>query len=121
MYKYQMFGILIVGSLSCLGCSRPMIYYKTITELRQMGGEVQTRHLRVGGDIQCNSITRIAGTLRFNLVQEKQVLTVEYEGRRDSLPNTFRDGAQAVVDGHLGADGVFHASEVQARCQSMNC
>jgi cytochrome c-type biogenesis protein CcmE len=89
MYKYQMFGILIVGSLSCLGCSRPMIYYKTITELRQMGGEAQTRHLRVGGDIQCNSIAHIAGALRFNLVQGKQVLTVEYEGRRDSLPNTF--------------------------------
>ena len=36
----------------------------------------------------------------------------------DPLPDTFRDGAQALADGKLGPDGVFHASEVQAKCAS---
>jgi cytochrome c-type biogenesis protein CcmE len=120
MRKCQKVGVLIVGSLSFLGCSGPT-YYVTVTQLRQMGSEAQTRHLRVGGEIQCNSIAHIVGALRFNLVQGKQVLTVEYEGRRDSLPDTFRDGAQALADGHLGADGIFHASVIQAKSAPMKC
>jgi cytochrome c-type biogenesis protein CcmE len=34
------------------------------------------------------------------------------------LPDTFRDGAQALADGAMGADGVFHASKIQAKCAS---
>jgi cytochrome c-type biogenesis protein CcmE len=71
----------------------------------------------VGGDVQTNSIVHQAGLVKFNLVQDKQILTVAYEGR-DPLPDTFRDGAQALADGRLGPDGVFHASEIQAKCAS---
>jgi cytochrome c-type biogenesis protein CcmE len=120
MHRCQTLGLLIGSALSFLACSGPT-YYVTITQLRRMDSEAQTRHLRVGGDIQCNSITRIAGAVKFNLVQDNQALTVEYEGRRDSLPDTFRDGAQALADGRLDADGVFHASGIQAKSQPMNC
>jgi len=123
MHKYGKFAILmaiIVGSLVWLataGFSGSTTYYKTITELQQMGGSAQTRHVRVGGDVQGNSITHEAGMVKFNLVQDKQILRVAYEGR-DPLPDTFRDGAQALADGRLGADGVFHATEIQAKCAS---
>ena len=36
----------------------------------------------------------------------------------DPLPDTFKDNAQALADGKLGPDGVFHASKVQAKCAS---
>ena len=36
----------------------------------------------------------------------------------DPLPDTFKDDAQALADGKLGQDGVFHASKVQAKCAS---
>ena len=36
----------------------------------------------------------------------------------DPLPDTFRDGAQALADGRMGRDGVFHASKIQAKCAS---
>jgi cytochrome c-type biogenesis protein CcmE len=123
MQKYGKFAILmalIVGSLLWLasaGIKGSQTYYKTIAELRQMGGEAQSRHVRVGGDVQGSSIVHKAGLVTFNLVQDKQVLTVAYEGR-DPLPDTFRDGAQALADGRLGPDGVFHASEIQAKCAS---
>ena len=123
MHKYGKFAVLmaiIVGSLIWLataGISGSTTYYKTITELRQMGGSAQSRHVRVGGDVQGNSITHVAGMVKFNLVQDKQILTVAYEGR-DPLPDTFRDGAQALADGRLGSDGVFHATEIQAKCAS---
>jgi cytochrome c-type biogenesis protein CcmE len=123
MHKYGKFAILmaiIVGSLLWLataGISGSTTYYKTITELQQMGGSAQTRHVRVGGDVQGNSIKHEAGSVKFNLVQDKQILRVAYEGR-DPLPDTFRDGAQALADGRLGPDGVFHATEIQAKCAS---
>ena len=123
MHKYGKFAILmaiIVGSLIWLATasfSGSTTYYKTITELRSMGGSAQTRHVRVGGDVQSNSIIHEAGLVKFNLVQDKQILTVAYEGR-DPPPDTFRDGAQALADGRLGSDGVFHATEIQAKCAS---
>ena len=36
----------------------------------------------------------------------------------DPLPDTFRDGAQALADGKMGPDGVFRASQIQAKCAS---
>jgi cytochrome c-type biogenesis protein CcmE len=123
MHKYGKFAILmaiIVGSLLWLataGIQGSQTYYKTITELRQMGDNAKSRHVRVGGDVQSNSIVHAAGQVRFNLVQDKEILPVAYEGR-DPLPDTFRDGAQALADGRLGPDGVFHASEIQAKCAS---
>src|SRR6202012_4169865 len=123
MQKYGKFAILralTVGSLLWLataGIKGSQTYYKTIAELRQMGGEAQSRHVRVGGDVQGNSIVHEAGLVKFNLVQDKQILRVAYEGR-DPLPDTVRDGAQALADGRLGPDNVFHASEIQAKCAS---
>jgi cytochrome c-type biogenesis protein CcmE len=123
MNKYGKFAILmaiIVGSLGFLaynGIQGNETYYKTITELRQMGDSAKVRHVRVGGDVQSNSIIHAAGAVTFNLVQDKQVLRVSYEGR-DPLPDTFKDGAQALADGRLGPDNVFHAQEIQAKCAS---
>ncbi len=123
MQKYGKFAILmaiIVGSLLWLataGIQGSQTYYKTITELQQMGDTAQSRHVRVGGDVQAKSIVHEGTLTKFNLVQDKQILPVVYEGR-DPLPDTFRDGAQALADGKLGPDKVFHASEIQAKCAS---
>ena len=123
MNKYGKFAVLmaiIVGSLGFLaytGFQGNETYYKTITELRQMGDSAKARHVRVGGDVQTNSIVHAAGAVTFKLVQDKEVLPVSYEGR-DPLPDTFKDGAQALADGRLGPDGVFHAQEIQAKCAS---
>ena len=96
MNKYGKFAVLmaiIVGSLGFLaysGIQGNTTYYKTITELRQMGDGAKVRHIRVGGDVEGNSIVHAAGAVTFNLVQDKQVLRVSYEGR-DPLPDTFRE------------------------------
>src|SRR5262245_34979811 len=123
MSKYWKFGVLmavIVGSLVWLataGITGSQTYYKTVAELNQMGGSAVSRHVRVGGDSQSNSIVRSAGVVHFVLKQDSLTLPVAYEGR-DPLPDTFKDGAQALADGRLGPDGVFHASEIQAKCAS---
>jgi cytochrome c-type biogenesis protein CcmE len=36
----------------------------------------------------------------------------------DTLPDTFKDGAQAIVDGDYLANGDFRADKIQAKCAS---
>ena len=123
MHKYGKFAILIaiiVGSLLWLataGIGSSQTYYKTISEVQKMGPAAGSKNVRVGGDVQTNSIVRQGNIVKFNLVQNSLILPVAYEGR-DPLPDTFKDGAQALAGGRLGPDGVFHASEIQAKCAS---
>ncbi len=123
MKTWAKFGILmtaIVGTLVWLaagGISESKTYYKTITELQQMGDRAKDQKIRVGGDVAAGSIERSGRDVHFTLSQDKTSLKVVYSGI-DPLPDTFRDGAQALADGKLGTDGVFHANKIQAKCAS---
>ncbi len=123
MKKYGKFAalvVVIVGTLIWLataGIKENQTYYKTIAELGQMGDQAYSRRLRVGGDISEGSIVRKGNVVEFLLVQEKLNLKVAYDGS-DPLPDTFRGGAQALADGKMGRDGVFHANKIQAKCAS---
>jgi cytochrome c-type biogenesis protein CcmE len=99
------------------GISESKTYYKTIAELGTMGDQAKGKRLRVGGDVQAGSIVRNGAEVSFVLHQESVKLKVVYNGV-DPLPDTFKDGAQALADGKLGPDGVFQASKIQAKCAS---
>ena len=123
MRKYGKFAALIVVVIGVLvwlaaaGMKETQTYYKTIDELAQMGDRAYASRVRVGGDVESGSIQRAGGSVQFVLVQEKARLKVSYNGS-DPLPDTFKDGAQALADGKLGKDGVFQAGKVQAKCAS---
>lgn len=118
--KFAALIIAIIGTLVWLGAggiNESKTYYKTVAELGQMGPAAQGKRLRVAGDVEEGSIVREGRQVRFVLTQESLKLPVVYTGA-EPLPDTFRDGAQALADGEIGADGVFHASKVQAKCAS---
>ena len=124
MKKYGKFAALIVvviGTLIWLataGMSENKTYYKTITELGQMGDRAYDQRIRVGGDVAAGSIQRVGNEVQFTLTQDNNSkLKVAYAGT-DPLPDTFKDGAQALADGKLGKDGVFRAQKIQAKCAS---
>jgi cytochrome c-type biogenesis protein CcmE len=123
MNTYAKFGAMvavIIGVLVWLamgGISDSKTYYKTIAELGQMGDQAKGKRLRVGGDVQAGSIVRNGAEVAFVMHQEAKTLKVVYSGI-DPLPDTFKDGAQALADGKLGPDGVFQASKIQAKCAS---
>lgn len=129
MHKNIKFGLIIavilgtLGWLAAGGINQTASYYKEIAELQKLGPNAVDRRLRVGGDVEANSITREGRDVRFVLVQEKdgvkRRLNVVYSGI-DPLPDTFKDNApcQALVDGKLGSDNVFHATKLQAKCAS---
>src|SRR5947208_17180438 len=82
-----------------------------------MGQDAAKKRLRVAGDIEKDSIQRKGSEVAFVLVGENQKLPVIYTGT-EPLPDTFRDGAQALAEGKMGPDGAFHAAKIQAKCAS---
>lgn len=118
--KFAVLITVIVGTLAWLavgGVTESKAYYKTIPEVHAMGPKALAQRLRVAGDVETGSIQRDGKTVKFVIFQEKQKLNVVYSGN-DPLPDTFRDGAQALADGRLQADGTFHANKIQAKCAS---
>jgi len=130
MSKNIKFGLIIavilgtLGWLAAGGINQTASYYKEIAELDRLApNDNVDKRLRVGGDVELNSISRDGRDVHFVLVQEKdgvkRRLKVVYSGI-DPLPDTFKDNApcQALVDGKLGSDNVFHATKLQAKCAS---
>lgn len=128
MKPYMKFGLVIaivVATLAWLavgGVQNTSTYYKTVAELQSMGQNSQGKRLRVGGDVVKGSIHRQGNEVSFQLIQQEgaaqgHTLNVRYNGT-DPLPDTFRDDAQALADGHMNADGTFTANKIQAKCAS---
>jgi len=67
---------------------------------------------RMGGLVKQGSIQREGMTTRFIITDTAKEIPVAYTG---ILPDLFRDGKGAIVQGKLGADGLFSASEVLAK------
>ena len=92
-------------------------YYVTIGELQSLGSKAYTRHLRVAGNVQPGSIHRVGPGAEFTLLEQGKTLRVDYRGS-EPPPDTFKDDAQALAVGTFGHDGVFHATQIQAKCAS---
>ena len=72
------------------------------------------RSFRIGGLVEQGSVQRQSDglTVRFVVTDTAKSVAVVYSG---ILPDLFREGKGVVVQGKLGADGVFSASEVLAK------
>jgi cytochrome c-type biogenesis protein CcmE len=119
-WKFAALVAVIVGTLVWLaagGISENKTYYKTVAELQQMGDRAQGKRLRVAGDVEPGSIVRNGREVSFVLRQEQRKLKVVYNSS-SPLPDTFKDGAQALADGKIGPNNVFLASAIQAKCAS---
>lgn len=107
----------VIAYLAITGVQSNKSYYVTINELQAMGHKAYSRHLRVSGDVAPGTIQRNGTNMHFVLTEQGHNLTVNYTGE-DPAPDTFKDNAQALAIGTLGHDGVFHATELQAKCAS---
>jgi cytochrome c-type biogenesis protein CcmE len=107
----------LLGYLAYTGVQDSKSYYVTITELHKMGNGAYSKRLRVAGNVQPGSIKRTGTHVQFVLVEQNQLLPVDYSGT-EAPPDTFKDDSQALADGNFGHDGVFHAKQLQAKCAS---
>jgi cytochrome c-type biogenesis protein CcmE len=109
--------LLLLGYLAYTGVQDSKSYYVTISELHKMGNGAYSKRLRVAGNVQPGSIKRTGTHVEFVLMEQNQLLSVDYTGT-EAPPDTFKDDSQALADGNFGRDGVFHAKGLQAKCAS---
>ncbi|MDO9449740.1 MAG: cytochrome c maturation protein CcmE [Rugosibacter sp.] len=84
-----------------------------ITPTEVVAGKApQGKAFRIGGMVKEGSIERQGMAVRFIITDMAKEIPVTYTG---ILPDLFRDGKGAVVQGRLGSDGLFAASEVLAK------
>ncbi len=112
-------GIIVVTlvTLGWVGARESKTYYHTISELSSMKSGEMHQRMRVSGYVEQGTIQRLPGRVDFVLSEEGRKLPVSYTGTAP-LPDTFKDDAQALVEGRLGSDGKFTAEQVQAKCAS---
>jgi cytochrome c-type biogenesis protein CcmE len=106
-----------VAYLALTGARDNKSYYVTISELQGMGNKAYVRHLRVAGNVAPGSIHRVGTYVDFTLLEQNKKLDVSYKGV-EPPPDTFKDDSQALAVGTYGKDGVFHATQLQAKCAS---
>jgi len=106
-----------IGYFAVSGFQEGKAYYKTIDEYEEMGTDADGKRLRVAGFVGAGSIERDGNEVSFMLVQDEFKLPVRYTGSQP-VPDTFKDGAEAIVEGHRLSDGSFEADHIQAKCAS---
>lgn len=99
----------VIGYLAFSSVGNALVYYVTPTELLARGQAAVGETVRLGGLVEAGSIAGEAPDLRFVLTDGTKEIIVH----AISAPTrSFREGIGAVVEGQLGADGVFEASQV---------
>jgi cytochrome c-type biogenesis protein CcmE len=76
------------------------------------GKSPKDKAFRIGGMVKEGSIKRVDTTVSFVVTDTVKEIPVSYTG---ILPDLFKEGKGAVVQGRLGPDGRFTASEVLAK------
>jgi len=115
-FKWAVIGIVVaacVGYLVYSASGGSSEYYLTVTELRSQS---TSGDVRVAGVVQ-NDVQRSEGGLQVRFTEKDGTasMPVEYHG---TLPDIFQPGITVVAEGRLGADGIFHARNVLAKCPS---
>lgn len=105
----------VVAWQAVSGFQQSKTYYVTVSELTNAGKSRD--RIRVGGIVAEGSIERRGGQVSFRLAQDANAIPVVYVGT-DTLPDTFVDGAQAVVEGNYVHGGELRAEKIQAKCAS---
>ncbi|MBL8487076.1 MAG: cytochrome c maturation protein CcmE [Rhodocyclaceae bacterium] len=111
---------LILGGLATLGVAAALVLnalnsnialYVTPSEVAE-GKAPKEKAFRVGGMVKEGSIRRDNLTVHFVVTDTAKDIPVAYTG---ILPDLFKEGKGAVVQGKLGSDGLFTATEVLAK------
>lgn len=118
--KFWIGGLVIVaalGWLAFIAFEESKAYYITVDEFTSRGGDTEGKRFKLAGDVVAGSIDRSRPQLEFVIASPQSSIRVRYAGR-DIIPDTFREGSKALVEGTVAPDGVFEASRIEAKCAS---
>ena len=113
-------AVIVVAAMAYFGVAgfqEGKAYYKTIEELNAMGENAYGKRIKVAGLVTDGTVHRNGKNLYFRLQQNDLGLPCVYTGS-SPVPDTFKDGVEAVCEGKYRADGTFEAYKIQAKCAS---
>ena len=92
-------------------------YYYSVDDFSTESAAAQEYSFRLAGRVKPGSVERDLENvaLRFTLAGAESELPVRYQG---VVPDNFIENREVVVEGRLGAAGVFHADKLMTRCES---
>lgn len=99
----------VVAYLAFSSVGNALVYYLTPSELLDRGDAAVGDTVRLGGQVQPGSVSGPATDLTFVLTDGDADITVH---STVAPTRSFREGTGAVVEGTLGTDGVFEATQV---------
>ena len=86
-----------------------LVYYKTPTELLNLGSNGVGQQIRLGGVVEPGSLCARGNALWFILTDLRSSVTV---ATSRGVPQLFAEGRGVIAEGAYGRDRVFHASDV---------
>jgi cytochrome c-type biogenesis protein CcmE len=111
--------LIAIAYLTFMGFSSSATYYYEVGELLAQGSSVYGENVRVNGQVAPGSVEQEAAgrKLRFTImdIEGKGDLPVFYQG---VVPDSFKVGAEVVVEGKLNPDGTFQAGTLMPKCPS---
>jgi cytochrome c-type biogenesis protein CcmE len=115
--RFLIGGLVILGALSYImygGMQEAMVYFKMPSELKSEESGSRDKFLRMGGMVVKGSLQADVKNLtyRFDLSDGMASIPVLFKG---IPPDLFTEGKGAVVEGRIGADGVFRATTIMAK------
>ena len=99
----------VVAYLAFSSVGNALVYYLTPTELLERGEAAIGQTVRLGGQVKSGSVSGPATDLTFVVTDGDAEITVH---STVAPTRSFREWTGAVVEGRLGEDGVFEASQV---------
>ena len=115
--RFLIGGVVILAALSYMiygGMQEAIVYFVTPSELKAKERSSADKFLRMGGMVVKGSLQKDLNTLtyRFELTDGGATYPVFFKG---VPPDLFTEGKGAVVEGRIGADGVFQATTIMAK------
>jgi cytochrome c-type biogenesis protein CcmE len=101
--------LVVVAYLAFSSIGSALVYYLTPTELLDRGEAGIGQTVRLGGQVADGSVSGPATDLTFVITDGDAEITVH---STVAPTRSFREGTGAVVEGQLGSDGVFEATQV---------
>lgn len=91
-----------------------MVYYYTPKELNEKMGSLPDKSLRVGGLVKVKTLQKEHGKLdsAFVITDGAYDVSVKYHGL---LPDLFKEGKGAIVEGKMGSGNIFVANNVMVK------
>lgn len=115
--RFLIGGAVILAALAYLiygGMREAVVYFVTPSELTGQEKPSKDKFLRLGGMVVTGSLQKDMKSLnyRFQITDGAATIPVYFHG---VPPDLFSEGKGAVVEGRIGADGVFIASTIMAK------